>query len=311
MRIVSLLPSATEIVCGLGLRDSLVGVTHECDYPADVVGLPVVTSSRIPKGLSSGEIDGLVNGQLETDSALYSLKTEVLDQLAPDLIVTQALCDVCAVSADEVNSVACQLPGDVGGVNLEPVCLDDVLATVLMVGDAAGCGERARRYHADLTRRVRAVAERSADIDERERPRVAILEWLDPLFDGGHWYPELIALAGGIPCFGDPDAPSRRRDWRELIASEPDVVLVSLCGFDLQRTARDVPLLTNHPDYGMLPAAKTGRVYGVDGNSYFSRPGPRLVDSLEILAHLLHPQRHPLPAGLPAAVAIDEISEGT
>ncbi|MEZ5530358.1 MAG: cobalamin-binding protein [Porticoccaceae bacterium] len=309
MRIVSLLPSATEIICGLGLRDSLVGVTHECDYPADVLGLPVVTTSRIPKGLDSAEIDALVNGQLETDSALYSLKTDVLNQLAPDLIVTQALCDVCAVSADEVNAVSCQLPGDVRVINLEPSCLDDVLDTVLLVGESAGCSATAQQYHAGLKRRVEAVAERSAAIARESRPRVAILEWIEPLFDGGHWYPELIELAGGIPCFGHRHSPSRRRSWQELVDAAPEVVLVSLCGFDLSRTALDIPLLTKCPEYGMLPAAQAGRVYAVDGNSYFSRPGPRLVDSLEILAHLLHPQRHPLPAGLPTAVAIDRMAE--
>ncbi len=304
MRIVSLLPSATEIICGLGLRPQLVGVTHECDYPADVVGLPIVTSSRIPRGLSSAEIDARVNGQLDTESALYSLNQERLEALQPDLIVTQALCDVCAVSAEEVNAISCQLPGNVRVVNLEPACLGDVLDTVLLVGEAAGCGERAQQYYTQLEQRVTAVAQRSRNLSDRQRPRVAILEWVDPLFDGGHWYPELIELAGGTPCFGDPSAPSRRRNWSDLVAAAPDVLLVSLCGFDLQRTARDIPLLTNHPDYGMLPAAKTGRVFAVDGNRYFSRPGPGLVDSLEILANLLHPDIHPLPAGLAPAMCV-------
>jgi len=304
VRIVSLLPSATEIICGLGLRDSLVGVTHECDYPADVLGLPVVTMSRIPKGFSSAEIDAMVNSQLETDSALYSVKTDVLDALAPDLIVTQALCDVCAVSADEVNAIACQLPGEVEVVNLEPTCLNDVLDTVLLVGNAAGCTEVAQQYHVGLKRRVEAVAARSETIAKEDRPRVAILEWIDPLFDGGHWYPELIELAGGTPCFGDRHGPSRRRNWSDLLTAAPDVLLVALCGFNLQRTVQDLPLLTNQPDYVMLPAAQTGRVYAVDGNRYFSRPGPGLVDSLEILANLLHPNTHPLPGGLAPAMCI-------
>ncbi|TNF03621.1 MAG: cobalamin-binding protein [Gammaproteobacteria bacterium] len=304
MRIVSLLPSATEIICGLGLRHQLVGVTHECDYPPDVVGLPIVTSSRIPKGLSSAEIDAQVNGQLDTDSALYSLDKHRLEHLQPDLIVTQALCDVCAVSADEVNAISCQLPGDVRVVNLEPSCLKDVLDTVLLVGEAAGCVETAQQYHGYLDQRVAAVAQRSQRLGDRPRPRVAILEWIDPLFDGGHWYPELIGLAGGTPCFGDRHGPSRRRNWSDLVAAAPDVLLVSLCGFDLQRTAQDIPLLTNQPDYGMLPAAKTGQVFAVDGNRYFSRPGPSLVDSLEILANLLHPDIHPLPSGLAPAMHV-------
>ena len=306
MRIISLLPSATEIICGIGLRDSLVGATHECDFPPDVVGLPVVTASRIPKGLASDEIDTLVSDQLETDSALYSLNEPVLRQLAPDLIVTQALCDVCAVSAGEVNEIACQLPGDVRVINLEPTCLQDVLDTVLLVGEAAGCLAAAASYHAELCRRVNQVAARTAAVPAL-RPRVAILEWLDPIYDGGHWYPELIELAGGTPCFGEQQRPSRRRSWEELVAAAPDVVVVSLCGFDLQRTALDIPLLTGRPGYGMLPATESGQVYMVDGNSYFSRPGPRLVDSLEILANLLHPDIHPLPQGMIGAVKIPNI----
>ena len=301
-----MLPSATEIICGIGLRDSLVGVTHECDFPPDVVGLPVVTASRIPKGLASGEIDSLVSDQLETDTALYSLNEPVLRELAPDLIVTQALCDVCAVSAGEVNDMACQLPGNVRVINLEPACLQDVLDTVLLVGEAAGCTAAAATYHAELCRRVDQVAARTAAVSAL-RPRVAILEWLDPIYDGGHWYPELIELAGGIPCFGEQQRPSRRRSWEELLASAPDVVVVSLCGFDLQRTALDIPLLTGRPGYGMLPATACGPIYMVDGNRYCSRPGPRLVDSLEILANLLHPETHPLPQGMMGAVKIPNI----
>lgn len=311
MRIVSLLPSATEIICGVGLRDSLVGVTHECDYPPNVAGLPVVTASRIPKGLASGEIDTLVSNQLEMDTALYSLNEPVLRQLAPDLIVTQALCDVCAVSAGEVNDMACQLPGDVRVINLEPSCLRDVLDTVLLVGEATDCTEAAATYYAELSHRVDRVAKRTAAIPAARRPRVAILEWLDPIFDGGHWYPELIELAGGIPCFGEQQLPSRRRFWEELVASAPDVMIASLCGFDLQRTAMDIPLLTDRPDYCMLPAAVSDQVYMVDGNSYFSRPGPRLVDSLELLANLLHPATHPLPPGIICAIKLPTTPEET
>tara|TARA_R110001592_G_scaffold363352_2_gene684813 strand:+ start:86094 stop:87026 length:933 start_codon:yes stop_codon:yes gene_type:complete len=301
MNIVSLLPSATEIICGIGLRDQLVGVTHECDYPSDVVGLPVVTQSRIPKGLASHEIDVLVRSQLETDSALYSLDMDTLSTLAPNLIVTQALCDVCAVSADEVTSVACELPGSPQVINLEPTCLSDVLLTIPVVGKAAGREAEAQVYLDHLNRRVDAVVQRSESIPHHLRPRVAILEWLDPLFDGGHWYPELIDMAGGIPCFGMRDKPSCSRSWGDLVAAKPDVILVSLCGFDLSRTEQDMPLLLHNTEFSQLPAAKNDQVFMVDGNSYFSRPGPRLVDSLEILANLLHPEVHSLPAGVPAA----------
>ncbi|MEH6468040.1 MAG: cobalamin-binding protein [Porticoccus sp.] len=301
MKIVSLLPSATEIICGIGLRDQLVGVTHECDYPADVVGLPIVTRSRIPKGLPSHEIDTIVRGQLETDSALYSLEEEVLASLAPDLIVTQSLCDVCAVSADEVTSVACQLPKKANVINLEPTCLNDVLETILVVGNAAERPLVAQAYYDSLIQRVENVVQSTESIGYDSRPRVAILEWLDPLFDGGHWYPELIEMAGGTPCFGHRDKPSCSRSWEDLVAAQPDVILVSLCGFDLERTARDMPLLVDQPGFSKLPAAQNDQIYMVDGNCYFSRPGPRLVDSLEILANLLHPEVHPLPADVPVA----------
>lgn len=300
MNIVSLLPSATEIICGIGLRNQLVGVTHECDYPVDVVGLPIVTRSRIPKGLPSHEIDAIVRGQLETDSALYCLEEEVLASLAPDLIVTQSLCDVCAVSAEEVTSIACQLPNSARVINLEPTCLNDVLDTILVVGDAAGCFVEAQAYYDGLVRRVEQVVQRTESIGSVSRPKVAILEWLDPLFDGGHWYPELIEMAGGTPCFGHRDKPSCSRSWEDLVEAQPDVILVSLCGFDLERTVQDIPLLANQSGFLTLPAVLKGQTYMVDGNSYFSRPGPRLVDSLEILANLLHPEVHPLPEGVPS-----------
>ncbi len=301
MKIVSLLPSATEIICGIGLRDQLVGITHECDYPGDVLGLPIVTRSKIPKGLSSHEIDVMVRSQLETDSALYSLDVETLSSLKPDLIVTQALCDVCAVSAEEVITVACELPGHAQVINLEPTCLSDVLQTIPVVGKAAKCEAEAQAYYELLNQRVATVVRRTEAVDLYLRPRVAILEWLDPLFDGGHWYPELIEMAGGIPCFGTRDKPSCSRPWEDLVAAKPDVILVSLCGFDLSRTEQDMPLLVNNVEFSQLPANKKGQIFMVDGNSYFSRPGPRLVDSLEILANLLHPEIHPLPAGLSAA----------
>ena len=202
MRIVSLLPSATELVCGLELRDQLVGVSHECDYPVSVVGLPVLTSSRIPEGLDSGEIDDLVTEQLKNDEALYDLNTEMLIDLKPDLIVTQALCDVCAVSGNDVARAVGSIPGTPQVINLEPICLDDVLQTVRLVAKAAGCIETGRAYLSDLRARIDYVGTKSAMINLDDRPRVALLDWLDPLFDGGHWTPEIIDLAGGNPCFG-------------------------------------------------------------------------------------------------------------
>lgn len=300
MRIVSLLPSATELICELGLREQLVGVSHECDYPASVTDLPVVTRSRIPGGLASGAIDTLVRTQLETDKALYSLDLPVLETLRPDLIVTQALCDVCAVSAEEVNSASCELPGRPRVVNLEPMRLAEVFDTLELLGDAAACPERAAQRRRSLQGRVNAVRERSAAVSDR--PRVAMLEWLDPLFNAGHWTPQLVEFAGGTECLGNPFAPSQQVTPEALADADPDVIFIALCGFDLARSLEDVDRLDRSAGWKRLSAVMAGRVFVTDGNAYFSRPGPRLVDSLEILAHALHPSIHPLPQRLPGAV---------
>ena len=302
MKIVSLLPSATELVCGLGLRDQLVGVSHECDYPSSVIGLPILTSSRIPAGLESGEIDRLVTDQLKNDEALYDLVMAPLTELEPDLIVTQALCDVCAVSGNDVARAIGSLSGDPQVVNLEPICLNDVLATVDLLAQAAGCVAQGDRYRAELQGRIDAVAERSKTV--AHRPRVALLDWLEPLFDGGHWSPEIIDLAGGEPCFGDKQEPSQRRSWAQLIDAQPDYIVIALCGFNIERSMQDVETFLACDGFKELRSIKKTKVFLVDGNAYFSRPGPRLVDALEIMANALHPDIHPLPTALPAAIKI-------
>ncbi|MEJ6772939.1 MAG: ABC transporter substrate-binding protein [Porticoccaceae bacterium] len=299
MKIVSLLPSATELVCGLGLRDQLVGVSHECDYPVSVVGLPILTSSRIPEGLSSSEIDRLVTDQLKNDEALYDLVMEPLVELQPDLIVTQALCDVCAVSGNDVAKAIGSLPGDPQVINLEPICLDDVLETVTLLAEAAQCVEQGQRYRAELQSRIDTVSERSTPLTDT--PRVALLDWLEPLFDGGHWTPEIIALAGGIPVFGDKRQPSQRREWHELVDAAPDIIFIALCGFNVERSLQDVEAFLKTEGFIELHRRTGTQVYLVDGNAYFSRPGPRLVDALEIMANALHPDIHPLPEGMDAA----------
>ncbi len=299
MKIVSLLPSATELVCGLGLRDQLVGVSHECDYPLSVVGLPILTSSRIPEGLSSDEIDRLVTDQLKNDEALYDLVMAPLVELQPDLIVTQALCDVCAVSGNDVAKAIGSLPGDPQVINLEPICLDDVLETVTLLAEAAQCVEQGQRYRAELQGRIDTVSQRSATL--ADRPRVALLDWLEPLFDGGHWTPEIIALAGGTPVFGDKRQPSQRREWHELIDAAPDIIFIALCGFNIERSLQDVEAFSKEDGFVELHRRTGTQVYLVDGNAYFSRPGPRLVDALEIMANALHPDIHPLPEGMDAA----------
>jgi iron complex transport system substrate-binding protein len=294
LRIVSLLPSATEVICALGLESQLVGVTHECDHPEGVRALPKVTRTLIPTDASSAEIDALVREKLNAARALYTLDLGVLEALQPDLIVTQALCDVCAVAEDEVQAAACQLPGRPRVINLEPMTLGDVLGSIEQVADAADVPVRGEGVVAALQARVDAVVARAAT-RPGPAPRVLLLEWLDPPFSCGHWNPELVRLAGGIEVLGQEGRPSRTLSWGEVAAASPDVVVIACCGFGLERTMVDVATLDRVPEWRTLPAVRQGRVSIVDGAQYFSRPGPRLVDSLELLAHAIDPVVHPLP----------------
>jgi iron complex transport system substrate-binding protein len=299
-RIVSLLPSATEIACALGLGDRLVGVTHECDYPPFVTRLSKVTRTLIPIDATSAHIDELVRGRLQTNQALYTLDLPALEALRPDLIVTQALCDVCAVAEEEVRAAACALPGRPRVVNLEPQTLAGVLESIRLVGRAADAVPQAEAIVRGLEERVAAVVARSKALPRR--PRVALLEWIDPPFSCGHWSPELVRLAGGEEGLGREGEPSRTLAWSDVVTWRPEVLVLACCGFGVERTLQDVPRIRSYPGWEDLPCARDGRVYVVDGSAYFSRPGPRLVDSLEILAHALHPDVHPLPPGLPAAL---------
>lgn len=305
MRIVSLLPSATEIVCSLGLEDQLVGVTHECDFPAVVKRLPKVTNTLIPTDAPSAEIDRLVRDRLGGggQSALYTLDMDVLETLRPDLIVTQALCDVCAVAEEEVKNAACALPGAPRVLNLEPETLSEVLDCVRQVGVAAGIERHARDVVAALRERITAVTARSERVEDR--PRVALLEWLDPPFSTGHWNPELVRLAGGLDGLGQEGQKSRTLQWDEVIAWRPEVVIISACGFTAERTMQDLPILDRVRGWKRLPAVQSGRVFVTDGNAYFSRPGPRLVDSLELLAHVIHPELNAVPEWVNPPVRID------
>ncbi len=288
-RIVTLLPSATEIVCELGLRDKIVGVTHECDYPPGIEQLPHVTSSIIDHHATSQEIDTAVRDHLESSTGLYHLNEQLLNKLTPDLIVTQALCEVCAVSEDEVQAVMSRLASKPALVNLEPMTLFEVFDTISLVGQVAGCEVTAQTYRASLEARVNKVIERTASLSEADRPTVGFLEWIDPLFNAGHWTPEIIEYAGGIDAFGNKHQPSETIADSMLVDSDPDVLIVALCGFDEARAKSDLEHLKQRIDFDSLTAAKNNRVFILDGNAYFSRPGPRLVDSLEILTDLLHP----------------------
>ena len=233
MRIVSLLPSATEILCAVGLEDQLVGVTHECDFPSSVRALPKVTRTLIPTDASGAEIDALVRERMGGKSALYTLDMPVLEQLSPDLIVTQALCDVCAVSEDEVRDAACMLPSGPRVLNLEPETLDQVLECIRDVGAATDADAKADRLIASLRARIDAVVARVTSATTR--PRVALLEWLDPPFSTGHWNPELVRLAGGIDGLGRERQKSVTLRWEEVVAWQPEVVLISCCGFTASR----------------------------------------------------------------------------
>jgi iron complex transport system substrate-binding protein len=284
-----LLPSATEIVCAIGMADALVGVSHECDYPGDVVrGLPKLTRSAIPAGLSSAEIDAEVSARLERGESLYLLEEELLGALRPDLIITQELCDVCAVAFGDVCRVSTRLPGDPRVISLAPPTLDAIFEDVLTVSSALGIPERGQALAATLRARVAQVANRIA-AHGVPRPRVYAMEWLDPPFAAGHWVPEMIAVAGGEEVLGRAGQPSFRVTWETVIAARPEVVLLIPCGYDAETVQREWDALPKPPGWHTISAASNGRVHALDANSYCSRPSPRVVDGIEQLARLFHP----------------------
>lgn len=279
------------MLCALGLEDQLVGVTHGCDYPPALARLPRVTSTGIPRDASSAEIDRLVRERHRAGLPLYDIDVALLARLQPDLLVTQGLCDVCAVPDAAARNVACSLPGQPAVVSLAPRTLEDVFANVLELGQLTHRTVEAASLVSDLRRRVVRVRERTGSVERK--PRVSLLEWLDPLYACGHWTPELVTFAGGSEGHAEPGAASRVLGWEEVLAWRPEVMVVACCGLDTEGTIREFPLLAGRPGFADLPCAANGRVFAVDGVGYFSRPGPRLVDSLELLAHLLHPDLFP------------------
>ncbi|MEE9285879.1 MAG: cobalamin-binding protein [Dehalococcoidia bacterium] len=292
MRICSLLPSATEIVFALDLGDRLVGVTHECDYPEGVERLPTVTRSVVDHtGSSSSEIHTHVAESLHSGSSIYALDQELLARLDPELILTQELCDVCAVSYDEVRKAVRVLPGQRRVLSLEPMDLGGILEAIRQVGELAGVPGRAGEVVRDLRRRIERVGSTAAGVPDR--PRVFAMEWLDPPFMGGHWVPEMVRLAGGTDGLGRQGHPSRRIEWEEIAAYDPEVVVLMPCGYSLARTLGDLRQVSFPAEWHGLSAVRSGRVYAVNGSAYFNRPGPRIVDGLEILAEILHPERFP------------------
>ena len=287
-RIVSLLPSATEIVCALGLEDSLVGVTHECDFPASVVGLPVLTASRISHArMSSREIDHAVRSQLDGHGSIYELDERLLAELKPDLIITQELCEVCAVSYKTVLRAARMFDADVRVVSLEPNNILDIFDNIRTVGGLTGREREADALTGDLTRRLDALAVRLTGVEGR--PRTLVLEWLEPPFAPGHWVPEQVAFAGGDSSFGDAGAKSRTTDTEEIQTYAPEVIVLAPCGYYKEDTLRALESARLPHGWHELPAVRARRVWVVDATSYFSRPGPRVVEGAEILSRIIHP----------------------
>lgn len=290
MRVASLIPSATEALFALGFGDSVVAVTHECDHPAPARELPRLTYSVIPDGLEPDEVDARVRAVTARGEALYGLDEAALADLRPDLVVTQALCAVCAVSYDDVRTVAERLPSHPRVISLDPTGLDDVLADLVRLAAALDEPERGLRLRARLEERLRAVR---AAVAGEPRPRVAALEWLDPPFAAGHWVPEMVELAGGEDVLGTAGAKSRTLGWGDVADAEPDMVVVMPCGLYAAEAETQA-----HRYRERLAELGAHRVVAVDAASSFSRPGPRLVDGVELLAHLLHPDRAAGPDSL-------------
>jgi iron complex transport system substrate-binding protein len=289
-RIASLLPSTTEIACALGFEEALVGRSHECDFPASVARLPVLTEPRLDCGASSKQIDERVKQVVRDGLSLYRVDATRLSEVQPTLILTQGQCEVCAASLKDVeDALSAWMGARPRVVSLDPQGLDDVWGDIRRVADALGVPERGLALTASLRERIRGIAERTRRIGER--PGVACIEWIDPLMAAGNWIPELVQLAGGENLFGEPGERSPWISWDALRAADPDVLVVFPCGFDLARTRAELAPLQARPGWDRLRAVRNGRVLLADGNHYFNRPGPRLVESLEILSEILHPDQ--------------------
>jgi len=287
LKIVSLLPSSTEIICALGFEENLVGRSHECDYPPRVISLPILTAPKFNPDGRSYEINERVKAILQEAASVYRVEADLLKELAPDFVVTQSQCDVCAVSYEEVERVVCDyLETDAKVISLEPNALEDVFADIQRVADALSVPERGEAFIQQMQTRMDGIAAATANLP---KPTMASIEWIDPLMAGGNWMPTLVEKAGGIELFGKANEHSHWITWDELKAADPDILVMMPCGYDIEKTLSEIPALTNRPDWADLSAVKNGKVYITDGNQYFNRPGPRLVESVEILAEILHP----------------------
>jgi len=291
-RIVSLLPAATEIAAALGLMDQIVGVSHECDFPREANERPRVTHCRVHNaGLTSGEVDEWVRGSLRENGTIYTIDEPLLRELRPDVILTQKLCDVCAVGYGTVARLAESLPGPPRVVNLEPSSLLDIFDDIRRVAEVCSVPERADKLVAKLLDRVEVVRRRAGRT--ANRPRCFLMEWVDPPFCSGHWGPELVEIAGGHDSLGRKHQPSVQIEWEQVLDARPEIIVLALCGYGVDLARRDYQLLQRFPSFDSLPAARRGEIYAVDASAYFARPGPRIVDSLEILAGILHAEEFP------------------
>ncbi len=289
LKIASLLPSATEIVCALGLEENLVGVTHECDFPAGVENKPHLTASRIShQTMSSAEIDHAVRSQLDGHGSIYDLDTELLQKLKPDLIITQELCDVCAVSykivqkAAKIHAAAAQV------VSLEPNTIDDIFENIKTVGELCGVSDKADEVVRNLENRLAEIRQKTEKIEQS--PRVFMLEWLEPPFAPGHWTPEQVEIAGGNCLLGEAGEKSVTTTYREIIESKPEVLVLIPCGYYTEDILRQLPNTQFPAGFSAIPAFQNDEIWALDATSYFSRPAPRVVDGVEILAKIFHPE---------------------
>ena len=291
-RVVSLIASATEIACALGARDLLVGRSHECDFPPDVTRLPSLTEPKFPLSGTSYDIDAHVKAVLQEGLSVYRVDAEKLEALRPDVIVTQDHCEVCAVSLKDVEAALYAWSGrQVEIVSLKPDSLADIWEDIAKVARALGCERQGQNLVKRLKARMASIAEQCGAAGTR--PRGAMIEWVDPLMAGGNWMPELVQMAGGENLFGAAGQPSPWLDWDQIVVADPDVLLVHPCGFDMARTLQEMPLLEHRPGWRDLKAVQRDRIFVADGNQYFNRPGPRIVESLEMLAEIFHPELFP------------------
>ena len=291
-RIVPLLPAATEIAAALGLMDQVIGVSHECDFPKEANERPRVTRWAVHGAeLASRDVDEWVRRALQDNGTIYTIDEPLLRKLQPDVILTQRLCDVCAVGYGTVAKLAQTLPGPPQVVKLEPRSLADIFDDIRRVAKACEVPKRAEKLIANLSERVENVRERAAKIPDR--PRCFLMEWVDPPFCSGHWGPELVEIAGGHDSLGRKHKPSAQIDWQEVLDARPEIIVLALCGYDIDRARRDYELLRRFTGFDSIAAAANRQVYIVNASAYFARPGPHIVDSLEILAGILHPSEFP------------------